>query len=1075
MKKVINIHSGMLLMLFFFHSILLYSQLQDETMQVLFRSIDPPLTLQPGQSFEQAITFETKNYDVRRFLRVKGYVILPGTFAERGSGTFWPAEFLIDDCLDSVTTFRDSRSLYFKGEGEPFERHAYNRITENLPKYDEFVMHYDRNIYNRTTRSFVNGGTLMMETAVKRNRLKLNPGGDFGVELQVYYRKQGRHIDDIYDAPDTVLYMPVPEGSGDFKIQKAVFNLPGNIACILIRTGGTGFSGECWMEAPRIYLNDRVLFEMPFVKHLDRVSDYNYWTGINCSSRNWPWWQLEWNGQTIFEGSIFDRSSPIADYYIPLPQKINGSGNMKLTLIKENHRASFPYKIQEVQLIEESARDFEIVSVPRYVSCGDTSGILLEINKPGITLEFTSGASIGFERQTVTFHQTGLHAVSFEALEPAVEATLTIACGDDIRKASIGQIIIKERDDIYVSSGDCQYIDKEYIPYDMYFKWYFRERIGNWYQFRPSYQWSGVRITAETFVKHYTNLLHCLHVPYAWQVEGRTLASSRINPSVETLQTPMFRGKQAHENDGGYYYWQHQSYNGLQTDMAARNRPYGGIQAKHRPLYTTYGNFVRYDPYIVKDMADGANRFVANLGYSRGESTRHTGPSTLFRYLYQAGYDWLGAEQMYGPEDVVMSALRGASRAYNKSDYGSLHAMQWGSFPFTDPKHALRMYLSLAVAYMHGSSHINTEEGLWTDDYDNDRFTLAGKRHVAAQHKMLDYVETHARTGYQHTPIAIVQGRNDAWKSVRRTSIWSQNDDKWKFNSALESFDFINIFYPGCRLEAIYNAPEGWFTATPYSAVDILPIEATSEQMNRYKALIFLGWNSYDHYDFIRIMKFVEQGGTLLLTAAHLNSELQPDAPVCFPEDDTVVKMLLGEDYKTYCRKMEISLGKGTIIYYPQHSYPADSLIRQAYTESINEIATTVTLDEPQKGWIKAAPFINFSVWDTPSMRTLYVLNMDWQNEQNHPCTLLFGDSRFVFDAEINSMKTIRCIDRLAVMLTGNTSDVLKITKETDKYVITCQTTGKDTLTIFDAHSSRQESRELPSAGIHQVDYYYHN
>lgn len=113
----------------------------------------------------------------------------------------------------------------------------------------------------------------------------------------------------------------------------------------------------------------------------------------------------------------------------------------------------------------------------------------------------------------------------------------------------------------------------------------------------------------------------------------------------------MFRGKQAHENDGGNYYWQHFQYQGVFSDMAARNRPYGGIFAKHRPIYTDHGVFIHYDPEGVTDMADGARKLVANFRYSKGPSTRHTGPSTLFRYLYQAGYDWLGAEQMYGPEE----------------------------------------------------------------------------------------------------------------------------------------------------------------------------------------------------------------------------------------------------------------------------------------------------------------------------------------------------------------------------------------------------------------------------------------
>ena len=95
----------------------------------------------------------------------------------------------------------------------------------------------------------------------------------------------------------------------------------------------------------------------------------------------------------------------------------------------------------------------------------------------------------------------------------------------------------------------------------------------------------------------------------------------------------MFRGKQAHENDGGYYYWQHFKYQGLHSDMAARNRPWGGIFAKHRPIYTDHGTFIHYDTEAVTDMADGARKLVSNLRYSKGESVRHTGPSSLFRYF----------------------------------------------------------------------------------------------------------------------------------------------------------------------------------------------------------------------------------------------------------------------------------------------------------------------------------------------------------------------------------------------------------------------------------------------------------
>ncbi len=1022
------------------------AQLQEESIQTIFtiNEGDTPYLLEPDHSFEHSITFNQQVYPVRRFLRVVGGIKMPGRFSSRGETLFREAEFLIDDHLDSINTYKDRYSLYFTGNNDPFEQYAYNRISIPILK----------------------PGKLTVELSVKKENLQVFYGGHMGLQLQLYFKKEGRHTDEVYDTPDSILYMPIPSGSSRFKVLKKDFELPANVATALVRVGGIHFSGKCWMEAPRFYQSGKQIKDIPFAHYEQRDNDYNYWVGINLVSRSWPMWKLEFKGKTIFQGNIFDRASDIADFYIPLPENLNGEGDIKLTLMKEPHKAAFPYELRRIQLIEESARDFEIVSVPKYVSVGDTAGILIEINKPNTSLQVTTDKAINLLPSVYTFDKAGLHTISFIATKPAVNASITISNGKDSRKGLISQTISKIKDNIYLSSGDEIHIDNEFVPYDYFFKWYIRGRVGNWYQFRPSYQWSGVRITGNDFVTHYTGLLNGLHIPYAWQVEGRTLASTRINPPVNALNSPMFRGKQAHENDGGYYYWQHFQYTGLHSDMAARTRPYGGIFAKHRPIYTDHGIFIHYDPYGVKDMADGANKFVANLSYSRGESTRHTGPSTSFKYLYQAGYDWLGAEQMYGPEDIIMSALRGASRVYGKKDFGSLHAVQWGSYPFTDPKHSLRFYMSLAVSYMHGASHINTEEGLWTDEYANDRFTKAGEQHMYSQHQILDYIETHGRQGELNTKIAVMHGRNDPWKSFGRQYAWSQKNEKWKFSKAMESFDLLNVFYP----EAIVNGcgPEGWFTSTPYGPIDILPVEASDNILSQYKLLIFLGWNSFNNTDFIRIQKFVEQGGALLLTAAHLNSELQPDKPVRFPDDDTVIKKMLGIDYKTYQTKTEIPLGKGKIIYYPQHCYPADQEIKAEYTKSMQTLAAETIKDEPLKGWVKATPFIDFTVWDAADLRTLYILNVDWQSDSPlRQATLLLNS--FEFPVEINkySLATIRCKDNLAAMPQSNTSDILSIEEQSDSWQIIWQTTAKDEMYIFNALNGKTEKVQASEAGIH--------
>ncbi|MCC8145791.1 MAG: hypothetical protein LIO93_04980, partial [Bacteroidales bacterium] len=1007
--------------------------LKDETQKQIMTQLLPGqgeqagLKLDPGESVSFAADFEDKDYPVRRILRVVGKTELPGRFAARGETLFRASEYLIDDHLDSIHTNKDKYSLFFEGNNNTFEQYAYYRIS----------------------RSQLNAGDLRLEVEVKREDM-ITRNGEFGVEMEVYLMKPDRHPDEIYYTPDTLLYMPIPEGTGDFTLLSQDFVLPDNVANVLLRVGGKNFSGRCWLEAPRISQSGKKPIVIPFVPHDFRPDDYNYWVGVNLSSRSWPTWKLETANQVIIEEPIFDRASNIADFYIHLPNDLKSGEELKLTLLKNNYKASFPYEVSRIQLLEEPARDFEIVTVPKYPAVGDTVGILLEINRPDITLKFQSNKYIEFLRGSKMFDKTGLFVAEIVVKNASMNIPVAISNGKEKRNAIIQQSIIKEKDGVYLSSGDEIHIDNKIDIYEDFFKWYFRERVGNWYHFRPSYQWSGVRDTGEEFVSYFSGLLNQMRVPYAWQVEGRTLAGSRINPSLESLSSHMFRGKQAHENDGGYYYWRHFLYEGLYSDLAARARPYGGIFAKHPPIYTDYGIFIHYDPYAVKDMADGAGKYVENLAYSRGESTRHTGPSTTFRYLYQAGYEWLGAEQMYGPEETVLSALRGASRVYGKKEYGSLHAVQWGSYPFTDPKHSLRFYLSLAVSYMHGVSHINTEEGLWTDEYANDRFTEAGKQHMYAQHQVLDFMETHSRRGEIKNKIAVLQGRNDPWKSYGRGPLWSQNDKKWEFNDATKSFDLLKVFYPENNIAN--SGPDGWFTSTPYGPVDILPIEATQDIMDTYKAILFLGWNSYNEDDFRRLTHFVEKGGTLLLTAAQINTELQPDLAPRFPDNDQVIRQLLGDNYQTLAEVTMRDIGKGKVIYFPEKFYPIHSTIQDQYVEKMKDIASEIVNEEKEKGWINATPHIEFTVWDASDRRTIYVLNNDWKNEEVRTATVSLNNKEYKVEIPLYSIATVHCFDDLALFTNNNTTDVLSCKKENKKWIVQIQTTGPDSIKVMNTN-----------------------
>lgn len=157
---------------------------------------------------------------------------------------FRRSEFYIDDNLDSVHVKKDKYSLYFKGEDNNFERHAYYRISGDLLKPGELTV------------------TLPV---VKRQDLSVSAGGDFGVQIELFYKKPGRYKDDIYDCPDSLLYFPVPAGSGKYQQVTQTFVLPDNVACAFYVSGGTHFSGECWVEAPRLVQNKKQVCSIPLL------------------------------------------------------------------------------------------------------------------------------------------------------------------------------------------------------------------------------------------------------------------------------------------------------------------------------------------------------------------------------------------------------------------------------------------------------------------------------------------------------------------------------------------------------------------------------------------------------------------------------------------------------------------------------------------------------------------------------------------------------------------------------------------------------------------------------------------
>jgi len=203
-------------------------------------------------------------------------------------------------------------------------------------------------------------------------------------------------------------------------------------------------------------------------------------------------------------------------------------------------------------------------------------------------------------------------------------------------------------------------------------------------------------------------------------IDGRELPGCDANPPEELMRGKYYLGRQAHENDGAFYYWGNLLWKPEPlpepySDLLAKRKDYGGIHPRTRPKRNGNRAWWFFDPTNARNMREAAEDFVHNLATSRGESTRHSGPSTLFRYFFQAGYDYLIAEQMYGPEELTLASLRATSNTYHNKGFGAHLATQWSSTPHDTPEHAERYFLSLRerLKLIPRRGYGGWKKGLW--------------------------------------------------------------------------------------------------------------------------------------------------------------------------------------------------------------------------------------------------------------------------------------------------------------------------------------------------------------------------
>lgn len=1034
--------------------------------------------------FDKEDVVKNLNENYRYKLRLTGEVGLYSMW--RTEASFQLLYRLLDDSL-STNTHHSPYCLNVESEDGKYPLMAWYKVNLPVNTAPFFTMKNYK-------------GELDFSIWHKNSNVKLQKDGRVCFIIEVFSENSLYHPDDINRTPNKIYTLGISEENCCWKKSSMKINIEGNTSCVLVHLAGENFTGKLQLEDPFLGTEEKYNLLPSFAPAAANKHKFN-WLGLNFSKKEWPEFDVCLNGERVFTGPLFNKIYRWPTNEVEIPEGLMQNGQNLMTIkYLSNYRDTLPYMLKKVEIITLPDEVFNIVACPSVVDAEDEFTILIYTSKEDIEIHIESdNKEIQSLNKVVTLTKPDYHTVRFKASKAGKGANITFKCGNYSVCSIIERIVKRQNDGVLAGSGDAVYIPQNIDEMKHFIAWNLHHQIGNAISFRPCYRWTGTRTLNEEMWRQIVDFCDNNKIYYCNMIDGRELPGCSANPSPTLLEGQYYMGAQTHEKDGTYYYWgtkpvpkEEELYNEVWNRLASP----GGIFAVTPMSRTSIWTFRHINPIAANNMEEAANNFIEHISKISPYASRHTGPSVLFKYFYQAGFKWQGAEIMYGPHELVFSALRGASLCYGTEDFGSHIAIQWSTSPHDTVQRYRRYFLSLYTCYMQGVNHINTEEGLWRmeQDYvDYERFDDACISHRKIHQAFYKFIRTHTRRGKIHTPIAFIQGRFDGWTSFTQGNVWMQQGKEWEFSYPEKSWDMLKVFYPLSKLSSIYEYPcknesNGLYSGTPYGNVDIIPVESDVELLNKYDAISFLGWNSALNSDIDKLYEYVRNGGRLLLGWPHLyattkrGDTLKKDTVLV---DKELIENLLGvqfngftdvkvDNYNLTFGKVELisatalkdgidgipsvienKIGKGSVTFVNIKAYPSEEYANKLYEEVIRSFGEYSVMKEQNKGWMKCPEEVGFTVFDREHLRIIYILNINWWDEENtdREATLLWGNGQRQLNIGRDELNIVTLSENWAVWTNDNETDVMDIMEDEEDVNIGLQGIGEITITLLSKNS----------------------
>ncbi len=322
--------------------------------------------------------------------------------------------------------------------------------------------------------------------------------------------------------------------------------------------------------------------------------------------------------------------------------------------------------------------------------------------------------------------------------------------------------------------------------------------------------------------------------------------------------------------------------------------------------------------------------------------------TSLNKYNIEAGIDIPMLELMCGHPEILIASLRGLARACSSPIWGTYVAHEWyGGMRHDDVLKQKRLSLAYNYAYLSGSNVFCLESGderieSYGYDYGEDHEYCKQYRDVISE--FAGFIKEDERPkGGPKVSVAFVQGNLDAWGGWGGSSLWGQFGGKqWGHSSPEYSWNMLNELGEKRSWCDIANYGDNDLSFAPaYGQYDIIPAESDAEKMKKYDYLIFLGYNVMTEKMADNLIEYVNEGGKLIISGAHLNTNPQRDGKIKLIDKDRQRKLfgcVMDEEgfVTNYGVKFKKTSLTDTLMYPGTDDFICDPIYSAGYTTYAN-------------------------------------------------------------------------------------------------------------------------------------------